>query len=132
MTTETVVKGRWYPSPAPALDGEDDDAYTNRLTGAAGAGQQPYDHVRYRQCSIGWHMECSCRRGGGLCMCPCHADHAPRDTRLMPAWILDGAEKLAQLYSLPDATGLRVMAVARHAAGDGEDADPGPARRGPG
>ena len=43
----------------------------------------------------------------------------------MPAWMLDAAERLAGLYSLPETTGLRVMAMAYHAAGSGgADADP--------
>lgn len=74
--TEIVI-GRWYPNQPPALPGEDDDAYTNRLLGAGGA-TRPYDHSRNRQCSIGWHDECSDRRNIGAidkadgCGCPCH------------------------------------------------------------
>lgn len=61
--------GRWYPEMPPAHDGETDEAYTNRLLGV---GQpSPYDHPRNRQCSIGWHDECS-DRSGGRCLCPCH------------------------------------------------------------
>jgi hypothetical protein len=68
----TIVKGRWYPDMPPALDGEDDDRYTNRLVGVYGPDRVPYDHPRNRQCSIGYHTECSdpC---GGECECPCHA-----------------------------------------------------------
>jgi len=58
MTADTAAKARWFPRQPPAYDGEDDDAYTNRLTGADGGGG-PYDHARNRQCSIGWHDECS-------------------------------------------------------------------------
>ena len=52
--------------------------YTNRLTGADGTGRRPYDHVRFRQCSIGYHGECS-QRGNPLpeCECPCHDPHDP-------------------------------------------------------
>jgi len=61
----------WYPQMPPALDGEDDNAYTNRLLGIG--GPSPYDHRRNRQCSIGWHGECS-DRSGETCQCPCHRD----------------------------------------------------------
>jgi hypothetical protein len=68
-----VVRGRWYPNQPPALPGEDDDAYTNRLTGCLGPELRPYDHRRNRQCSIGWHEECS-DRVGLSCECPCHPE----------------------------------------------------------
>lgn len=125
MSEKTVVVGRWYPSTAPVLDGEDSDAYTDRVTGADGSGLRPYDHVRYRQCSIGWHMECSRWRSNPAaeCACPCHTDTVPRDIRHMPAWLLDVADRFAELYCLPDTTGRRVMAIARHAAGYGQDVD---------
>jgi hypothetical protein len=72
MTTETI-KDKWYPKPPPMLDGEHADAYTNRLTGADGSNSQPYDHRRNRQCSIGWHEECS-DPSGNSCECPCHRE----------------------------------------------------------
>ena len=74
MNATEVVKGSWYPMPAPVLAGEDDDAYTNRLTGADRTGRRPYDHSRNRQCSIGWHEECSDRDHSGACGCPCHEE----------------------------------------------------------
>jgi hypothetical protein len=120
-TGETIQRGCWYPSPAPALEGEGDE-YTDRLTGADGTGRRPYDHPRGRQCSIGWHMECSRWRGAPGCECPCHEDKAPPDVKHLPASLLDGAQTLAPLYGLPEATGLRVMAMASHAAEGGEDA----------
>lgn len=123
MSATTVTKGRWYPSPVPALDGETDDAYTVRLTGADGTGRRPYDHPRNRQCSIGWHMECSGRRGASGCECPCHTDTAPGAEHLPPV-LKAGAVKLASLYDLPDATGLKVMAIASHAAQGGASAPP--------
>lgn len=72
MTTTEVVKGRWYPMGPPALPGESDDDYTNRLTGASGPDGRPYDHSRNRQCSINYHVECSDREHSGQCECPCH------------------------------------------------------------
>jgi hypothetical protein len=70
MTT-TIEEGRWYPDMPPTLDGEDDAAYTNRLTGCLGEDLVPYDHRRNRQCSIGWHRECS-DQAGERCKCPHH------------------------------------------------------------
>jgi hypothetical protein len=69
--SDTVEKGRWYPAMPPALPGEDDGAYTDRLVGCAGEDMRPYDHRRNRQCSIGWHAECS-DPAGVQCECPCH------------------------------------------------------------
>lgn len=117
--TETVIVGRWYPGPAPSLEGETDDTYTDRLTGAARAGTRPYDHARFRQCSIGYHTECSCRPwypGGSQsgCECPCHTDpgiggrrHAALTNEQVVA-----ARTLAALYDLPLSTGYRVIAEA--------------------
>lgn len=70
-------KGRYYPDMPPALPGETNDAYTDRMTGADGTGRVPYDHRRYRQCSIGYHDECSRNRRPGDCECPCHIEPAP-------------------------------------------------------
>ena len=76
----TTERARWYPKQPPMLPGEDEAAYTNRLTGADRTGRVPYDHDRNRQCSIGWHMECSDRSNLGAtikadgCGCPCHED----------------------------------------------------------
>lgn len=69
--TTVIERGRWYPNMPPALPGETDDQYTNRLTGADGADRIPYDHRRNRQCSIGWHEKCS-DPDGEQCQCPCH------------------------------------------------------------
>lgn len=137
----TVEQRRWYPSPAPALDGETDDGYTSRLAGACGPAAIPYDHVRNRQCSIGWHLECSehvrlppagaaspaawiaaqreeqAALGAGNCQCPCHADVAALlelPDPLPPALNL-AAARLSKLYSVPPVTGLRVMLIAGHA-----------------
>lgn len=63
----------YYPDMPPALEGESDFAYTDRLTGADGKKQIPYNHKRFRQCSIGWHGECS-DPDGDECECPCHND----------------------------------------------------------
>lgn len=85
MSDETTVeRGRWYPEMPPALPGETDEQYTDRLTGADGTGRRPYDHPRNRQCSIGWHEECS-DPAGERCKCPCHLE-----TRTEDPWRLDG------------------------------------------
>lgn len=78
MTTEAPA--RWYPNQPPALPGESDDAYANRLLGGG-----IYDHRRNRQCSIGWHAECSDRDHSGRCECPHH--EVVRDRHeLVAAW----------------------------------------------
>lgn len=59
----------------PQLDGESDAAWTERLTREAAR------HGVYRQCSIGWHDECSQRRKPGPecpCNCSCHTE-TPED-----------------------------------------------------
>lgn len=66
-----VDRGRYYPDMPPFLDGEGSDQYTNRLTGADRTDRRPYDHHRNRQCSIGWHDQCS-DPDGDRCKCPCH------------------------------------------------------------
>lgn len=73
MTSETIQVGRYYPDMPPALDGEGPTEYTDRLTGADQTGRRPYDHGRFRQCSLGWHDQCS-DPGGDECECPCHTD----------------------------------------------------------
>lgn len=86
MTTPTIERARWFPEMPPALDGESSDAYTDRLTGADRTGRVPYDHSRNRQCSIGYHDECSERgvRTGvfGDCHCPCHTEAGALELRL--------------------------------------------------
>jgi len=63
------------PCPAlempPMLPGESHGDYTDRLTGADGTDRIPYKEHRFRQCSIGWHDECS-DPAGEECQCPCH------------------------------------------------------------
>jgi hypothetical protein len=115
MITETVEQSRWYPSPPPALDGETDDAYTDRLTGADRTGRVPYDHRRNRQCSIGWHRECT-DPAGEACKCPCHTDSLPMPLAVQDAVLIAGARRLADLYDLPEVTGHRVMLIAREQA----------------
>ena len=111
MSTATMKTGKWYPGVPPGLDGEDDDAYTDRLTGADGTGRSPYDHVRYRECSMGYHLTCSCRSGNTGCHCPCHTDPGPDPAAITPA-VAAAAEILCRLYYLPAATGEQVMAEA--------------------
>lgn len=66
--------GRWYPNQPPKLPGETPEQYTDRLTGADGTNRRPYDHRRNRQCSIGWHEECSDQFHTGRCECPHHEE----------------------------------------------------------
>lgn len=112
----SVQRGRWYPGPAPTLPGETSGQYTNRLTGADKTGREPYDHKRFRQCSIGYHTECSCRADYPLgaatgCECPCHTDTAPPNAVLTMAET-EAAKTLASLYDLPKVTGYRVIVEA--------------------
>lgn len=113
MTEQTrdVKRGRWYPAPPPGLPGETGDTYTNRLLGSDKTGRVPYDHQRNRQCSIGYHSECSC---GPACECPCHTDPWPTEAQI--ATLTEeqraGAVTLAGLYDLPEASGFRVIVAA--------------------
>lgn len=53
----------------PRLQGESGEAWTNRLV------REAIKHGVYRQCSIGWHDECSERKSPAtdcLCNCTCH------------------------------------------------------------
>jgi len=76
MEATEIVKGRWYPELAPVLPGENPGTYTDRVTGADRTNRVPYDHRRNRQCSIGYHDECS-DPDGETCECPCHYRKAP-------------------------------------------------------
>ena len=67
--------GRWYPEMPPSFPGETPEQYTDRLTGADKTDRRPYDHPRNRQCSIGYHDECSDNGVvDGNCKCPHHTD----------------------------------------------------------
>jgi hypothetical protein len=96
----------------PALPGESDDAYTDRLTGADRTGRVPYDHRRNRQCSIGYHGECSERRITDPsitrnCECPCHAEPA---ASVPPGTYADGARSpIAWVYLCPPCGGYAPM-----------------------
>jgi hypothetical protein len=59
------------PLMPPPLPSESDAEYTDRLTGADGTDRVPYKERRFRQCSIGYHDECSDPQGAE-CQCPCH------------------------------------------------------------
>lgn len=67
-----TTKAAWYPEMPPRRPDETTDQCTNRLTGADRTNRVPYDHRRGRQCSIGYHHECSDRDNTGSCECPCH------------------------------------------------------------
>jgi len=68
-TLRKILEADDPPLP-PALEEETDAQYTDRLTGADG-GTSPYPERRNRQCSIGFHGECS-DPAGESCKCPCH------------------------------------------------------------
>lgn len=68
-----VEKGAWYPEMPPRLDDETDVRYLERLRGHAGRDLNPYDHKRFRHCSVGMHNLCS-DPAGETCECPCHRD----------------------------------------------------------
>lgn len=82
----TAMTGTYYPEMPSWEDGEGSASYTNRVLGCGG-NPSPYNHNRNRQCSIGFHSECSQRAdhpklGGrttlgatGRCQCPHHTDH---------------------------------------------------------
>lgn len=108
--TNATEKGRWYPAPPPRLPGDGDgDGYTNRLTGADMKNNRPYDHSRNRQCSIGWHSECT-DPAGRSCECPCHKDVDVPDVLLSPI-ARAAADLVAEMYDVPGKTGRRVMAA---------------------
>lgn len=87
------IKRVYYPDKPPSLPGESDIEYSDRLIGHKGLRQVPYDHVRNRQCSIGYHEECSCRfdrpENSG-CECPCHNDKGK--------WVIKS--RMVALYTL--------------------------------
>jgi hypothetical protein len=96
VTTSTPA--RWYPNQPPGLPDETDEQYTNRLLGI---GQpSPYDHQRNRQCSIGWHNECSDRSHSGQCGCPCHGWRRSADEHVA-AW--NAAHPVGTRVTLPEA-----------------------------
>jgi hypothetical protein len=102
--------GRWYPDVVPGVPGESDDDYTERLLTRPPQGLSPYDHPRKRQCSIGYHLECSGYEQG-RCECPCH--HADRDAvEMLPPAVETAARVLCGLYHLPLGTGRRIMHAA--------------------
>ena len=94
MSTAATARARHFPQMPPALPGEGDGAYTDRLTGADGAGQIPYDHSRNRQCSIGYHGECS-DPSGSVCKCPCHTAEGKLEMRV---WELE--ESVVSLWAI--------------------------------
>jgi len=67
----TVKRGRWYPEMPLPIPGETTSLYSERLI-RNDEKYGPYDHYRFRQCSIGYHDECS-NPSGSSCQCPCHA-----------------------------------------------------------
>jgi hypothetical protein len=81
MSATETETGRHFPGMPPELPGEASDAYTDRLTGADQSGRIPYDHPRNRQCSIGYHGECS-DPAGKTCKCPCHTAEGRLEMRV--------------------------------------------------
>ena len=90
----------------PALPGEDAGQYTDRLTGADGTGRRPYDHKRNRQCSIGYHGECSDPQGE-TCECPCHPEMkalAEQRDRIHNRWIVREIQAMRAILRAMDET----------------------------
>lgn len=114
-TVTRVCKGAWYPEMPPLLDGEDRAAYAARLCGHAGPDLMPYDHRRSPRCATGQHGACD----GRACQCAHHRDTAPRIAAHARAALTAGAAGLADLFGLPEATGLRLMALTREGAKGG-------------
>lgn len=109
-----VERGIHYPDVPPVLPGEDAGQYTDRLTGADGTGRRPYDHDRNRQCSIGYHNECSERHEmivSGGCQCPCHVDR--NEGPQAGITMTEAAARLGRLYFLPAQTAKIVMGAVR-------------------
>lgn len=72
MTFSMHLLARLGPDMPPLLDGETVEQYTDRLTGDDGTGRSPFPG-RNRQCSLGWHEECSeLHTPRGRCRCECH------------------------------------------------------------
>jgi hypothetical protein len=72
--------GLWYPEMPPRLrllNGllETQEQYTDRVGNPFANPDYPYDHRRGRQCSLGWHAECS-DTFHAWCQCP-HHEEAP-------------------------------------------------------
>jgi hypothetical protein len=109
-----MSKARHYPEMPPLFDGEDSDHYSNRLIGVYGKDAYPYDHVRNRQCSLGWHSECSEREipdpGERRCQCPCH-EPSPMVQSPVPS-LLDLRDRLVRAAGSVD--DLRNKAAALH------------------
>lgn len=109
---EQVPRDIHYPDMPPSFGHENPEAYTDRLLGRH--GNSPYDHHRLRQCSIGYHNECSERHGmivPGDCECPCHVERA--EGPQAGVTMTDAAARLGRLYFLPSHTAKIVMATVR-------------------
>jgi len=66
-----IQERNYYPDMPPQFENETDNQYTDRLTDADKTNRVPYNHQRNRQCSIGYHDECTDPEGD-KCKCPCH------------------------------------------------------------
>lgn len=116
MTAPAVE--RWYPDVPPALPGETDAAYTDRITGADGTGRVPYDHRRGRECSMAFHLTCTWWKSSeSPCTCPCHSDPGVQGTAFVPK--SEAIERLSGLYYLPTRTSVRVLHLCERAMRDG-------------
>lgn len=73
ISRRMALKIRRYLMDMPACPDHitTNEAWTDYLTGADGTKKQPYPKHRNRQCSIGYHAECS-DPDGITCGCPCH------------------------------------------------------------
>lgn len=81
----------FYPDPPPHLDGEDENAFRERLTGA----NNPYDHARSRECALLDHQHCADPLDA--CMCGCHFQPQENDKVV---WIYNTDQEQWQFVNL--------------------------------
>lgn len=104
--TGQSVQAKWYPDPCPRFDNETDDAFTNRLS--RHGSTNPYNHKRFRECSLGYHLTCSCNHGRNSgCECPHHNEKEYESTADISIEL--AASTLADLYYLPITTAQQVI-----------------------
>lgn len=99
------------PPMPPRLEDESDEAYTNRLLGAYGM-QTPYKERRFRQCSIGYHDECSDPEGE-RCQCPCHQFGRLREAALASSAGRETSKRLRLLEAVAEAAEPVYQAIER-------------------
>ena len=95
MSARVNLSAKYPPGPD-----ESSAEYTGRLLGLA------REHGTNRQCSIGWHHECS-DPYGEECMCSCHALGIELTREQLEAWAgreLSDEEVVALEEAIPDSS----------------------------